>query len=197
MSSTFIADTKGTTPPGPLTEVASVLQVTSLDTTGGQSARLSNLGQANVVSNVDRSAQNAVANQQAHAQLALSVLGQAVTSVQNLGPMEARSSVDILTNNEMAQTIADLKATTQAFAGGRGGGGRPGPVSLWRIVQRLILRINQRLEGDGSLARPFRILDQGPIFSQAPVSFAFPNTPAGSVAFTTTKNAVNVATPAT
>ena len=34
-------------------------------------------------------------------------------------PDNARSSVDILTNNELAQTIADLKAAVQAFASRR------------------------------------------------------------------------------
>jgi hypothetical protein len=35
-----------------------------------------------------------------------------VAKIANLGPLEARSSVDILTNDELPATIADLKASS-------------------------------------------------------------------------------------
>lgn len=197
MSSIQVSDTKTSPATGlreSLVDTTSVLQITSLDASAGQPARLNNLSQANVVSNVNRSAQNAVANQQAHSQLTLSVLGQAVSSVGNLGPLEARSSVDVLSNNEVAQAIADLKAAAQSFPGSISGGGGHS-LTLWQLIKRIILAVNRRIEGDGTLAHPFKILDGGPIYSQAPVTFAFPGVPAGQATFTTTQQAVNVIPP--
>lgn len=193
MPSTFVVDPKdpsgsNVTPPA-LPQTASVLDLTSLEVDAGQPARLNNLSHANVVSNVNRSAQNAVSNQQAHSQLAVTILGQAVTGVQSLGPAEARSSVDVLSNNEVAQALADLKAAAQGFSGG--GGGVP-VVPLWSLLRRLVELINQRLQGDGTLARPFRLVDGGPVFSQATVTFAFPGKPAGTLSFSVTDSAVQV-----
>jgi hypothetical protein len=37
--------------------------------------------------------------------------------------MVSRSAVDVLTNNELAQTIADLKSAVEAFAGSGGSDG--------------------------------------------------------------------------
>ncbi len=82
----------------------------------GTTAMLSNLMYSNVMANINLSQQNAVANQQAMNELGISVTGKTVNLVSNLGPLEARSAVDVLSNNELAQTIADLKATIAAFA---------------------------------------------------------------------------------
>ncbi|URX64742.1 R body protein [Luteibacter anthropi] len=76
---------------------------------------LSNLAYSNTVASTNLSQQNAVANQQAMNELGISIVAKASNTISNLGPLEARSAVDILTNNELAQTIADLKATLQAF----------------------------------------------------------------------------------
>jgi truncated hemoglobin YjbI len=81
-------------------------------------AMLSNLMFSNIIANTNISQQNAVANQQAMNELGISVTGKTVNVISNLGPAEARSAVDVLTNNELAQTIADLKATIEAFTGG-------------------------------------------------------------------------------
>ncbi|MBO9722681.1 R body protein [Xanthomonas phaseoli pv. dieffenbachiae] len=77
---------------------------------------LSNLAYSNTVANTNLSQQNAVANQQAMNELGISIVAKASNTISNLGPLEARSAVDILTNDELAQTIADMKATLQAFA---------------------------------------------------------------------------------
>jgi hypothetical protein len=82
---------------------------------GEQPAMLSNLAYSNVVANTNLSQQNAVANQQAMNELGISIVGKTVNSLTNLGPLEARSAVDVLTGNSLAETIADLKATIQAF----------------------------------------------------------------------------------
>jgi hypothetical protein len=38
-----------------------------------------------------------------------------VNTIANLGPLEARSAVDVLTNNSLADEIASLRATLEAF----------------------------------------------------------------------------------
>lgn len=82
---------------------------------------LSNLAYANLVNNVNLSQQNAVSNQQAMNELGIAITGKTVNLVSNLGPLEARSAVDVLSNNELAQTIADLKAVLQAFSSNQAG----------------------------------------------------------------------------
>lgn len=81
-----------------------------------QTAILSNLALSNAITAVNLQNQNAVANQQALNELAIAVVGKTVNLISNLGPVEARSAVDVLSNNELAQTIADLKAALDSFA---------------------------------------------------------------------------------
>ncbi|WP_343205636.1 hypothetical protein [Rhodanobacter sp. ANJX3] len=81
-----------------------------------QPALLSNLAYSNVVSTTNLGQQNAVANQQAGNQISTPIVAKAVNTVSDLGPMDSRSALDVLTNNELAQTIADLKASVEAFA---------------------------------------------------------------------------------
>lgn len=100
-----------------LSETATVIGITNLKSVGEQPAMLSNLAYSNTITNTNLSQQNAVSNQQAMNELGISIVGKTVNTVANLGPLEARSAVDVLTNNELAQTIADLKATLQAFQG--------------------------------------------------------------------------------
>ena len=97
-------------------EVISAVAIGNLKSISEQPAMLSNLAFMNTAANTNLSQQNAVANQQAMNELGISIVAKASNTVSNLGPLEARSAVDILTNDELAQTIADLKATIQAFA---------------------------------------------------------------------------------
>ncbi|MBX3660670.1 MAG: R body protein [Ramlibacter sp.] len=80
-----------------------------------QPVMLSNLAFSNLVANTNLAQQNAIANQQAMNELGISIVAKSVTVLSQLSPLEARSAVDVLTNNEQAQTLADLKATLQAF----------------------------------------------------------------------------------
>jgi len=82
---------------------------------GEQPAMLSNLAYSNTIANTNLSQQNAVANQQAMNELGIAIVGKTVNSLTNLGPLEARSAVDVLTGNSLAEEIADLKAAIQAF----------------------------------------------------------------------------------
>lgn len=98
-----------------LSETATVLGITNLKSVGEQPAMLSNLAYSNTIANTNLSQQNAVANQQAMNELGISIVGKTVNKVSDLGPVEARCVVDVLTNNELAQTIADLKAVIKSF----------------------------------------------------------------------------------
>ena len=93
-----------------LAETATVIGITNLKSVGEQPAMLSNLAYSNTIANTNLSQQNAVANQQAMNELGISIVGKTVNKVSDLGPLEARSAVDILTNDEVAQALLDLKA---------------------------------------------------------------------------------------
>lgn len=121
--------------PGPSNPPPSIdpIILESVETSGlmsisTQPAMLSNVAWSNDVANNNLGAQNAVANQQAMNELRSSVVSHAVSRVSDLAPLEARSAVDVLTNDEMAQTIADLKGTLAAFASGRSPTPKSGPV---------------------------------------------------------------------
>ncbi|MFL6628036.1 MAG: R body protein [Burkholderiaceae bacterium] len=98
-------------------EVVTAVAIGNLKAISEQPAMLSNLAYSNTVANTNLSQQNAVANQQAMNELGISIVAKASNTVSNLSPMEARAAVDVLTNDELAQTIADMKATLQAFTG--------------------------------------------------------------------------------
>jgi hypothetical protein len=100
-------------------EVVSAVAIGNLKAISEQPAMLSNLAHANLVANTNLSQQNAVSNQQSLNELGISILAKASNTVSNLQPLEARSAVDILTNDELAQTIADMKGTLQAFVNSR------------------------------------------------------------------------------
>lgn len=75
-----------------------------------QPSMLSNLAYSNTVASTDLSAKGQVATQHAANQLRKSILSIAVNQVQQNNPLQARAVVDVLTNNEVAQSIADLKS---------------------------------------------------------------------------------------
>jgi len=171
-----------------LVTITNVIDLTSLDATGGKPSRLSNLGYSNVISSTNQCTQNAVTNQQAHAQLALSITGKTVNRVQNLGPMLARSSVDVLTDNSVADEIAGLRAAIEAFSGG---GGKPSPVrwkALLQAIQKLLAQIrhinavNAHVQGSGTFDDPYRV-EQGRLFVAVPITLGFPFVEAGKVTF--------------
>lgn len=176
-----------------------VLELTSLNSNGGQPARLANLNYSNFVTNTNLGGQNAVANQQAHAQLAVTIVGKAVNQVANLSPLEGRASVDALTDNAEADEIASLRAVVQAFGGG---GGRPVNPAQWihllRILRSLlreiqhITNVNARLQGSGTLEDPYRIMDHGPLYVLDPITLGFPGVPADQVKFTATPDGVQI-----
>lgn len=104
-------------------QIVSAVATGNLKAISEQPALLSNLAYSNVLSTNNLGQQNAVSNQQAGNQISAPIVAKAVNTVSDLGPMDSRSAVDVLTNDELAQTIADLKAAVEAFADSKGGGG--------------------------------------------------------------------------
>lgn len=86
-----------------------------------QAAMLTNLAYSNAVTSRDIGGKAQLANQDAQNKLRISILANAVNRVQDNHALQARSAVDVLTNNELAQAIADLKATLAAFSGKKPG----------------------------------------------------------------------------
>lgn len=97
-------------------DIVQSIAISNAKSVAEQPAILANLALANLIANTNLAQQNAVSNQQAMNELGIAVVGKTVNSISNLSPLEARSAVDVLTNNELAQSIADLKATLQAFS---------------------------------------------------------------------------------
>ncbi len=97
-------------------EVLKAIAVANVKAIAEQPAMLSNLAFANLVNNVNLSQQNAVSNQQAMNQLAITVTGKIVNLLANLTPLEAVAATHLFTGNEMAEDLADLKAADEAFS---------------------------------------------------------------------------------
>ena len=97
--------------------VVEAVAVSGMCCISNQPAMLSNLEYSNVVANTNLSEQNAVSNQQLVSEVGVSILGKAVNMISSLGPLESKSSSEILTGNTIAEQIASLKASVQAFAG--------------------------------------------------------------------------------
>lgn len=126
-------------------EVISSVAIGNLKAISEQPAMLSNLVYSNVVSTNNLGQQNAVANQQAINELGISVVAKGSNTVSNLDPLTARSSVDIMTNNEMAQTIADLKSVLQGFGGSnKHGGGGSGLLRKLKALLDLGIRADEQ-----------------------------------------------------
>lgn len=108
-------------------EIIEGVAIGNLKSISEQPAMLSNLAYSNTVNNTNLSQQNSVSNQQSMNELVISTTAKGSNTISNLTPMEARSAVDVLTNNELAQTIADLKSTLQAFQGSSSNNGGKTP----------------------------------------------------------------------
>ncbi|GLQ98829.1 hypothetical protein [Dyella mobilis] len=113
-------------------QVVTAVATGNLKAISEQPALLSNLAYNNAVASNNLGQQNAVANQQAGNEMGLSLVANATNTISNLGPLASRSAVDVLTNNELAQTIADLKSAVQAFDPSNASGGvlKVGPFTL-------------------------------------------------------------------
>jgi len=96
-------------------DIRESIAIGNVKSVGEQPSMLSNLAYANLISNVNLAQQNAVSNQQAMNQLQITVTGKAVNRVSDLSPLEAVAVTKLDTGNDVAQQLADLKATVNAF----------------------------------------------------------------------------------
>ena len=80
-----------------------------------QPAVLSNLAYSNSVFSNDLSFKGQTANQNAQNKLRFSILSNAVNRIQNPQPKASRAAVNVLTNNELAMTIADLSVSIKSL----------------------------------------------------------------------------------
>jgi hypothetical protein len=118
-------------------QIVTAVATGNLKAISEQPALLSNLAYSNAVSTNNIGQQNAVSNQQAGNELGVPLVANAVNAVSNFGPLASRSAVDVLTNNELAQAIADLKSVVEAFADPSGAGPHH------RRLGDLVLRIDE------------------------------------------------------
>jgi len=97
-------------------EIIDAIAIGNVKSVAEQSSMLSNLAYANLITNTNLAQQNAVSNQQALNQLGATVTGKSVNLVANLSPLEAVASVKLDTGNDIAEQLADLKGTIEAFS---------------------------------------------------------------------------------
>ena len=96
-------------------DIREAIAIGNVKSVAEQSSMLSNLAYANLISNTNLAQQNAVSNQQGANQLGVTVTGKSVNLVANLSPMEAVAAVKLDTGNDVAEQLADIKGTVQAF----------------------------------------------------------------------------------
>ena len=96
-------------------DIREAIAIGNVKSVAEQSSMLSNLAYANLISNTNLAQQNAVSNQQGANQLGVTVTGKSVNLVANLSPMEAVAAVKLDTGNDVADQLADIKGTIQAF----------------------------------------------------------------------------------
>ena len=94
----------------PLEEIETAVAIANVSSVAQQPAMLSNLMFANTIANVNLAQANAVSNQQNMNEVGASVVGKVVNSITNLGPLEAMSALQILTGNEVAEELIDIKS---------------------------------------------------------------------------------------
>ncbi|MCM8528976.1 MAG: hypothetical protein NE327_20805 [Lentisphaeraceae bacterium] len=98
------------------TSITGAIAISNVLAEGSQAGMISDLAMSNAISNMNASQQNALSNQQNLNQVNMSVTAKSSGAISRLSPLEARSSVDVLTNNELAQAIADLKASIKGLS---------------------------------------------------------------------------------
>jgi hypothetical protein len=97
-------------------DIREAIAIGNVKSVAEQSSMLSNLAYANLISNTNLAQQNAVSNQQGLNQLGATVTGKSVNLVANLNPLEAVAAVKLDTGNDVAEQLADIQGTLQAFS---------------------------------------------------------------------------------
>ncbi len=104
------ADTTSGGVPDDIRESVAIANVKSV---AEQPAMLSNLSFSNLLTNNNLSQQNAVSFQQSMNQVAVTVTAKGVNRISDTSPMEAMAVTELLTSNDLAAQIAQLRAVTK------------------------------------------------------------------------------------
>lgn len=179
--SSFTASATSTQPSPDIANIATVGAITSLTSEGNQPSLVSNLAYANTLQAQNGSAQNAVANQHSHAQVATAIVGKAVNAVQNLTPGQTRAAVDVLTASEPASQLTALQSMRAAFTRKPNRGrGRPEFGLLQQLLATLrilsdelknVFERNEELQGSGTPEAPFE--SKALLYVEPPVALVF------------------------
>jgi hypothetical protein len=102
-------------------DIRDSVAIANVKTVAEQPAMLSNLSFSNLLANNNLSQQNAVSFQQSMNQLGITVTAKGVNRISDLGPLEAASVTEVLTSNDIAKDIAELRAVTVKAGGVKGG----------------------------------------------------------------------------
>ncbi len=96
-------------------DIRESVAIGNLKSVAEQSSMLANLTYADLLINDNLSQQNAVSNQQGMNQLGVTVTGKVNKLVSTLSPLEATASAKLDTGNDVAEQLADIKATLKTF----------------------------------------------------------------------------------
>jgi hypothetical protein len=94
-------------------DIRQSVAIANVKSVAEQPAMLSNLSFSNLLNNNNLSQQNAVSFQQSMNQLAVTVTAKGINRISDLGPMEAVAVNEIISSNDLAEQIIDLKAATR------------------------------------------------------------------------------------
>jgi hypothetical protein len=95
-------------------DIRESVAIANVKTVAEQPAMLSNLSFSNLLTNNNLSQQNAVSFQQSMNQIAVTVTAKGVNRISDLGPLEAISVTEVMTSNDIAKDIAELRAVTKS-----------------------------------------------------------------------------------
>ena len=92
-------------------EIVASVAIANVKAVAEQPALLSNLNQGNLVANVNLAQQNGLSQQQAMNDVLIAVTGKTINLVTNLSPLESMATLKLVSGNDLAQQLADLRAS--------------------------------------------------------------------------------------
>jgi hypothetical protein len=93
-------------------DIRESVAISNIKSVGEQPSMLSNLSFSNLITNDNLSQQNAISNQQAMNQLAITVAAKATNRISDPDPRDAISINELDTGNDLAAQLAELRAAT-------------------------------------------------------------------------------------
>lgn len=96
-------------------EIVEGVAIAGMNAVSMQPSTLANVELANLITNTNQAQQNEVSFQQTLDGVQATVLGKVINLLTTLGPLQSMSAQQLLTGNSVAEEIAALKGTLQAF----------------------------------------------------------------------------------